>query len=510
MHSVSITRLLRRLTAGLVAISALAALPAQAQRDTLTIAFPVDVQSWDPTSVTFPAGQSIYKSVFDSPLHYSPDLKLQPRLIREWKWLDKDARRLEVTLRDDVLFHDGSKLTTEDLKFSFVDRPQADRKLAIAGIMSGLANVEILSPTRAVLVYSKPTPAAPIYLAFLSGYILPKAYFTRVGPEGFVAKPVGAGPYRVVDYQRGSRIVLEAFDKYWGGVPAIKKVTFEIVPEPAARVAAIESGRADIATQIPLREVTRLNGRGGLVGKAYPFSEVYMMQIPSYVDVFKDDNVRTAMHLSIDKAALSRAFYGNVAQPLHVIAPQNTPGFVPGFAVQFDRQAAIAALAKSGFSPQKPVKVKLLTTNGTFPNDYEVARAIAGMWKQVGIDAEIEEITVAKYLELNHTAKLTGVMLYSWANATGDPENYTGRILDPNLRFSAWKSEEAGKQVQALLVETDNAKRMEGYRRLNREASEKTWTLPLLQGVASIVHKGDVDVKLYEAGYILPAEYSRK
>lgn len=501
---------LRAALAAFAAAAAISAVPAQAQKDTLTIAYPVDVQSWDPTSVTFPAGQSIYKSVFDSPLTYSADLKLQPRIVREWKWQDKEAKRLEVTLRDDVLFHDGSKLTTEDLKFSLVDRPQGDKKLAIAGMMAGLQNVEILSPTRAVLVYGKPTPAAPIYLAFLSGYILPKAYFTKVGPEGFAAKPIGAGPYRVVDYQRGSRIVLEAFDKYWGGAPAIKKVTFEIVPEPAARVAAIESGRADVATQLPLREVARLNGKGGLVGKSYPYSEVYMMQIPSYVDVFKDDNVRQAMHLAIDKAALSKAFYQGVAKPLAVVAPENTPGFVPNFSVPFDRAGAIAALKKSGYSPEKPVKIKLLTTNGTFPNDYEVARAIAGMWKQVGIDAEIEELTVAKYLELNHSAKLPGVMLYSWANATGDPENYTGRILDPNLRFSAWKSEEAGKQVQALLVETDPEKRMAGYRALNREASEKTWTLPLLQGVASIVYKGDVDVKIYEAGYVLPAEYRRK
>jgi peptide/nickel transport system substrate-binding protein len=139
-----------------------------------------------------------------------------------------------------------------------------------------------------------------------------------------------------------------------------------------------------------------------------------------------------------------------------------------------------------------------------------MARAIAAMWKQVGIEAEIEELTVAKYLELNHSAKLTGIVLYSWANATGDPENYAGRILDPKLRFSAWKSPEAGAIVEALLRETDQEKRFAGYRKLNQEASEKTWTLPLLQAVSTVVYKNDVNVQLYEAGYILPAEYSRK
>ena len=494
----------------LAAALALVAAPALADRDSLTIAYPVDVQSWDPTAVTFPAGQSIYKSVFDSPLHYSADLKLTPRIIREWHWQDKDARRLEVTLRDDVTFHDGSKLTTEDLKFSLFDRPQADRKLAIGAMIPSLQGIEVLSPTRAVIVYAKPTPAAPIYLAFLSGYILPKAYIQRVGEDGFRAKPIGAGPYRLVDYQRGSRIVLEAYDKYWGGVPKIRRVTFEVVPEPAARVAAVESGRVDVAAQVPLRETVRLGGKPGLTGKDYPYSEVYMMQIPSYVPAFQDGNLRRAMHLAIDKQALSKAFYNGVAVPLSVIAPPGTPGFVPGFAVPFDRAGAVEALKKSGYGPDKPVHIKLLTTNGTFPNDYEMARAIANMWKQVGIDAEIEELTVAKYLEFNHAGKLDGVVLYSWANATGDPENYTGRILDPRLRFSAWKSDALGGVVDTLLHETDPEKRMAGYRRLNQEASEKTWTLPLLQAVSTIVYKSDLNVQVHGAGYILPYEYSWK
>ena len=501
-------RALFRIAAAL-ALAVSAAAGAQ-QRDSLTIAYPVDVQSWDPTAVTFPAGQSIYKTVFDSPLTYSADLKLTPRIVREWKWQDKEAKRLEVTLRDDVYFHDGSKLTAEDLKFSFSDRPHQDRKLAIAGLMGDLQSVEVVSPTKAVIVYAKPTPTAPIYLAFLTGYILPKAYFEKVGEQAFLAKPVGAGPYKIVEYQRGSRLVLEAFDKYWGGAPKIKRVTFEFVPEPSARVAAVESGRADIAAQIPLRETLRLAQKPGLVGKAYPYSEVYMMQIPSYVSAFQDENLRLAMHLAIDKQALSKAFYNGVAVPLSVIAPPNTPGFVPGYAFPHDRAKAAELLKKSGFGPDKPAHIKLLTTNGTFPNDYEMARAIAGMWKQVGIDAEIEELTVAKYLELNHSAKLTGAVLYSWANATGDPENYTGRILDPKLRFSAWKSPELGSVIEGLLHEPDNDKRMAGYRKLNREASEHTWTLPLLQGVATIAYKNDVNVKLFEAGYILPAEYSRK
>ena len=125
-------------------------------------------------------------------------------------------------------------------------------------MLNTLSDIEVSSPTKGVIVFSRPTPTAPIYLAFLTAYVVPKAYMQQVGPEGFNAKPIGAGPYRMVEHQRGSRIVLEAFDKYWGGAPPIKQVIFQIVPEASARVALVESGRAGIATQLPMREVQRL------------------------------------------------------------------------------------------------------------------------------------------------------------------------------------------------------------------------------------------------------------
>ena len=243
---------------------------AQSADTPLNIAFIADVQSWDPTAVTFPVGQSIFKCVYDSPLTYSSDQKLQPRQIVSRKWLDDNSTRLEITLRDDIFFHDGSKLTTEDVKYSWVTRPQKDKRLAVAGLLQDLKDVEIMSPTKAVLVYSKPSPSAEFYLGFLTVYIIPKAYHEKVGDEGFLAKPIGAGPYKLVDYQRGSRMVMEAFDKYWGGVPAIKSVTFQVLPEASTRVAAIESGRVDVAIQLPFREAVRLQKNPQLSVNLFP------------------------------------------------------------------------------------------------------------------------------------------------------------------------------------------------------------------------------------------------
>ena len=83
-----------------------------------------------------------------------------------------------------------------------------------------------------------PFATLPARLSIFGSAILPKAHVEKVGMTAFMAQPIGSGPYRLVSYSRESRIVLEAFDRYWGGRAPIKNVTFEIVKDPTARVAA--------------------------------------------------------------------------------------------------------------------------------------------------------------------------------------------------------------------------------------------------------------------------------
>ena len=480
---------------------------AAAQSSELRIAYPVDIPSWEPTSVTFPAGQSIYKAVFDSPLYVNNDLELTPRLIESWEWVDDSGQRLKVKLRPGVLFHDGSEMTTEDLKFTF-ERALEKKTLALNGMMPSLKEIEIIDPLEAIIHFASPTPTGPISLAFLSAYILPKDYFEKVGEEGFIQQPIGAGPYQLVDYQRGSRVTLEAFPQYWGGEAPIKNVTFEIVPDASARVAAIESGRVDVSAQIPVRDVERLERNPKLEAEVYPYSEIYILQMPSYKTEFQNEHVRRAMHLSINKEAISRAFYKNAAQPISVLASKGSPGDVADFKIDFDKEEAIKELAKAGYSKDNPLNITFYSTNNTFPSDYDMARAIAQMWAEIGINARMEEITVAKYLELSHSSTLDGVMLYSWANATGDPEIYTGRILDPRLRFSTWKEDELAEILDQLNTESDESKRIQGYQELNKKVAENSWTIPLLQSISTVAYKKGLDLETYQTGYIMPQDYS--
>ncbi len=479
-----------------------------AAKDSVVIAWPVDPQTWDPNRRTNPALQSLFKMVYDQPLTQTPDMKLEAALVTKWS-LSEDGKTVMLDIRDDAYWHDGAKVTSADIKYTFLERGKAGHKIDLARIWRNVEDIETPSATRAVIKLNKPMPTALPWLAFLANYVVPKHHVSKVGVEGFASQPLGSGPYRVVDYQRNSRIVLEAFDKYWGPKPKIRKVTVLIIKDSSARVAAIQSGRVDFAPDVPIREVDRLGKMAALSGRIFPISRVILLQIRSD-RAFADQNVRLAAHHAINKKAISKALFAGKAVPLSVVAPPGTPGYVKDFEFPYDPAKSKALLAKSGFSPEKPIKVGMASFNGVFPGDYDIARAVVSMWKKVGIEAALQVIEQPKYFELNRGNKLPEATLYSWDNAVGDPEMFTGYLMHPKLPFSAWKDMDVGGRVMKLFGVVDYDKRIAGYKDVAVYASQQGAVMPLLQSVTTWVNKTNLQVVQYNNGWVLPHKWSWK
>ena len=475
---------------------------ALAADDAATIGWPNDVPSWDPNQRFTPDAQPIFKAVYDQPLDQDPQLKLIPHLIKSWSQAP-DGLSMAIELRDDVTFHNGDKMTTEDFRYTFLERNKSGLKLDIANSMRKVQDIVIESPTKATMKFDSPAPTMPQWLAFLGSYVVSKKYIETQGLDNFLKNPVGTGPYKLAEYELNSRIVLERYDNYWGSKANIPRVTIQIIKDPSARVAAIQSGQVDCTVNVPVREVQRFQQESGFAAEINPITRVILIHARADL-AFADKNVRLAAHHAIDKAALSKAFYGGAAVPLSVLATPGTPGYLTDFSFNCDPQLAKALLAKSDFSPANPVKIGFATTNGQFPNDYDIARAVVQMWKNVGIDADLQVIEYAKYFELNRGAKLPETTLYSWDNATGDPEIFSGYQLNPKMPFSPWKDEDIGNRVLALFNVADYDKRIAGYRDLERYAVENGASIPLLQSVVTIVRKKRLAYTKYANGWLLP------
>ena len=487
--------------------------PAGAQsRDAITLAVPIDVPSWDPHVEMTPTPQSLYRCVFEGPLTQAPDLSGRPSLARAVRYRDSAQLELQVNLRDDALFHNGDRVTAADIRYSFFERPKAPvaqgrPRLPYSFIWRKVKDIEIVSPTVAVFHFTDPMPTAISWLYFLSSYVIPKSYVERVGIDAFAKAPVGSGPYRVVRYDAGSLIVLEAFDKHWGGPPPIKHVTIEIVKDASARVAALESRRVDLATNLPFREALRIGREPGMTSNIFSTAD-FLFVAPTIKGAFTKPEVRLAAHHAIDKAGLSRAFFNGEATLVDLPAAHKTPGYVEGFHFPYDPAQAVALLKSAGYGPDNPANIGLAVETGVFPNDVEMAQAIAAMWKKVGINATIDVITAVKFSDLMHANQLPEATLTQWFNSTGDPEIYGGYLFDPRGFFSTVKTDDLGKMVAPLLVETDIGKRYAGYRALHTYAVQQGYIMPLFQSVQSIANQSRLHFRQYENGWIVPQAYT--
>ena len=207
-----------------------------AESGTLTIAFNVNLPSFDPTtgpSAVNPSIQAIYRSVFDQYIAQKPNLDWAPGLITAWGW-NADKTKIWMDVREGVTWHDGTPFTPEDVVFSLLRAGDAKNGNPIQFVWSKINNFKIDGHkiTGDVVEYE---PTIFMWMGFLTGYVLPKAYFEKVGPEGFEKKPIGTGPYMVDAYEGNSFLRLKANPKYWGPKPAFETVVFKFVTDaPAA------------------------------------------------------------------------------------------------------------------------------------------------------------------------------------------------------------------------------------------------------------------------------------
>lgn len=478
---------------------------AQAPRS-VTIAFPMDILSWDPVSLN-PTQSAIVKCVYDQPLELAPDLKFAPSVVASHRWLNQDCTLLELNLRAGISFHNGDPLTSADIRFSFLERPRAQKASLLAGVWSAVQEIETPTPLKAIVKFATPMAIAPVMFADIPAYILPKAYYEKVGKEGFEARPVGSGPYRMVEYQRDQRIVLEAYEGYWRGPAKVKRLVFQVTKDPTARAAAMQAGQADLTMNIPVREAERLGALPGLAPHLDPTTGVIFLQL-SNTGVLTDRNVRLACHHAIDKAAMSKALFGGHATAVSMPAGPGFPAYVPGFEVAHDPDKARALLAASGYSAAKPVKLNFYTSKGVFASDFDMARVIAQMWQKVGIDVNLQVLDSPTLYEYQRTGKFDGLVLKPFNPAAGDPGTYSGYMLDPKMSFSIWKGEDIPPRLYPLMQEPDYARRIDGFKAFDMWQVEQGYSIPLFLGLTTIVAKKSLDFKPYKSGILVPYSWA--
>ncbi|WP_158972088.1 ABC transporter substrate-binding protein [Chachezhania sediminis] len=475
-----------------------------AQSGDLTIAYNIPVQSWDPTTgpaAVNPVLQSVYLAVFDRFIGQAPDLSFIPGILTEWSFSD-DKSTVSMTVRDDAVWHNGTPVTPEDVVWSLQRAANPETGNPMQFVWGKIDNYKIDGNVITADV-KEFEPAFFKWMAFLTGFVLPKDYYEEVGAEGFEKAPIGSGPYMVDAFEPGAFVRLKAFPDYWGGAPEYETVTIKFVTDPASRVAEVESGNSDITVNIPYEEYDRLIAKDGLTGEAVPITDIGMIFLND-VDVMLDKNVRLAAHYAIDKQLIIDRLLRGYGVPLATLEAPGYAAFDESITFPYDPEKAKELLAASGYSVDNPVKFTIQTTRGFKPKDYEMIQAIVGMWRKVGIDATIEVYDIAKHYELRATDQLAPAAFYNWGNSIGDPSTATGFSMFGPSPHSVWDSQDLIDKIGPLFSEADEEKRIQGYKDVSAYIAENGYVIPLLQYVMPIVHSDKVKVTPYTSGDLLP------
>jgi len=496
-------RTLLQLSAATAALGA-SGLAARAQAiEELVIAYNVQLPSWDPTvgpSAVNPTIQGLYQAVFDQYILQQPDLKPAPGLLTDWGW-NEDKTKVMMTVRDGVTWHDGSPFTAEDVAWSLSRAADEKTGNPIQFIWSTLSNIKAEGNTVTADV-ARFEPTIFKWMYFLTGYVLPKAYYEKVGPEGFEAAPIGTGPYMVDKFERNAFVRLKANESYWGGAPEFKTVTIKFVTDAAARVAEVESGNSHVTLEMPYEEYDRLKG-GPLAGTAAPISDIGMIFLND-IEVMTDPNVRMAAALSIDKQTIIDRLLSGYGVKIDTLQTPEYDAYDASITTEYNPEKAKELLAASGYSPENPVKFTIQTTRGFKPKDYEMIQAIVGLWRRVGIEAEIEVYEIAKHFELRGADQLAPAAFYNWGNSVGDPTTSTGFAMFGPSPHSVWDGEDLIGMIGPLWGEADEAKRIAGWKAVDAYIAENALVIPLLQYVQPILHAPGVVVTPHASGALLP------
>ncbi|WP_169308879.1 ABC transporter substrate-binding protein [Paracoccus gahaiensis] len=397
-----------------------------------------DALTLDPHSqnqgVTHNFAHHIYETLVDRDVEGT----LQPRLATEWSLKEDDPTVWVFKLREGVTFHDGAEFTAEDVVFSL------DRARSEASNMRQL-HVEV-TEVRAVDDYTvevQTTGPSPLYPDNLTNtFIMDKDWSEAndvvevqdyaAGADNYAVRNTnGTGPYILQSREVDVRSVMTLNENHWAeDTPAVTEIIYLPIADNATRIAALLSGEVDLVQDVPVQDIDRLQGTGGVKIETGPENRVIYfgyrfgeepLASSNVTDAnpFNDPRVREAMELAVDRDAIAQVVMRGQAIPTGVA----NPPFVAGWTEELDAYPAVdldraqKLMAEAGY--EDGFTVTLDTPNNRYVNDEAISQAVVAMLGRIGINVTLASRPVAQHSPLV-TNNQTDFYLLGWGVPTFD------------------------------------------------------------------------------------------
>jgi len=484
---------------GVTAATLTFANPVSAQKSADTLRFPlVEAQyAMDVYSINVRGNfsQAWAPSVYDTLLDF--DAKTGTFVGHLAKaWTQTSPTTYEFELRDDIKFHDGQPLSADDVVYTLHYLIDPKTNLRFKSTWAWVKSVEKLGPYKFRITAKEPVPGGLMFMAY--GWpIYPKHIHEPLADkEQFGTHPVGTGPYRVTVMDKNAGVHAEKYKDY---VPSsvkpaasIGKVIAEPIPDSGTLVAALLTGKADVAEELPIDQVAALVQSGRFEATMSPPTLGYnFLGFPSLgaqrVKALGDERVRQAIVKAINRKALVEVLYGKIntkMPPAEALCFKEELGC--GYSEEvpsYDPAAAKKLLAEAGYADGFDLTISC------FPTGVPEATAISGMLRAVGIRAVVTPHQVSQRRQMLSQGKVE-MSYYGWSGVMFDVAPHvdrhflTGEFDDPTLV----------KMAQSTVTITDDAERRKKVAEVFDYAIDKAYALPMTPSRAIYTHTKEVKI----------------
>lgn len=452
-----------------------------------------DVTSFDPGINPTPDAQQVITMIYDTLIQRDDNMQLKPGLAVSWQNLDPLTWQLK--LRAGVKFHNGEPFDARSVKFT-LERLSTPGDKAGGHVMfssfGGIERVDAADPLTVTVRTKRPDPLLPARLAQTFGaQMIPAEYTAKVGYPGLAKNPVGTGPYKVVQWLKDDRTILESNRDYWGGAPAIDRVVWRIIPDDLARVSALQAGEVHVIVRVPPDQVGPIERRAGLrvdrvLGNV---TNVFTVAgIKKGVGPLTDKRMRQAIAYAIDQKAIIDNLFRGLAAPLGQGAPSTDFGYNPAIKpYPYDPGKAKALLAELGY---KGEEVLVRSASGYIVNDVAIVNVTTEMLRKVGINARSEIVDIQTRLEMIKSGNLTGLILINPQGTNFDTDGVVWRLMGPGGILAVhWRGSDPDQEFYRLMEEArytvDQKKRLQNYLRATEIFADELPWIPVFQDVAT-------------------------
>jgi len=490
-----------RVFAGLlVAAGVLGTQPAIAGRanDTLTIAEILPLGGTDVYFGSFPHTQFMSGMLFDTLVEYDPVTRTNvPVLAKSWK--ENGDTSIDFELRDDVTWHDGKPLTVDDVVYTINWLANPDSKYVNKFRWAWIKGAEKTGPNTVRILTDGRRPydllilsLTPIYPAHIRG--------AKTDVTEFGRKPVGTGPYKLVEYNdaQGRLIVAKNPDYKWGGtikpVTNIGRIVMRTIPDTGAHVSGLMIGQLDLFRGQPPDQAEALAQDPRFALDTNPNIGVTFMWFDAAGragnKALTNPKVREALALSVDRAQLEKIMNANQKIPLpenicwkdRVIGCAYTrtqPGYDPGKARKL--------LAEAGYPDGFNIRI-----TGFVGRLSQLAEAVAGFYAAIGVKATIDLVNLTAWTKKAQAGEIQMTVGGTSLSGLPDVSQLFAFFYEANDYSGDPRMIELGKAMNA---EMDPDKRLAISQQFFDRMAENTYITPLTALPHLFTHTREVEAR---------------